>query len=63
MTIEERILEALDEHEGTESFNLPLHPKQSRPALQRLKRKGLAEATQCPDGAWVWFRLHPTTDS
>lgn len=56
-TIEQRVLEELDWHEGTESFNLPLPRTSARTALQRLRRKGLVETARCPDGAWVWFRV------
>lgn len=59
-TIEARILEALDPHEGTEAFNLPATPQQASAALQRLRRKGLAEYERCPDGACVWFRVDGT---
>ena len=60
-TIQTRVLDALDEHEGMESFNLYFNVSgagltQIRSALQALRKKGLAEAVQCPDGAWVWFK-------
>lgn len=58
-SLEERVLEGLDPEEGAERFNLPCTPRQASGALQRLKRKGLVEATQCPDGAWVWFYTGP----
>lgn len=57
MTIEERVLGYLHPTEGTEVFNLPCTRRQAGAALQRLKRKGLAEAALCPDGAWVWFAI------
>lgn len=55
-TIEARILETLDPHEGTEAFNLPATRRQASGALQRLRTKGLVEFERCPDGACVWFR-------
>lgn len=61
VSLEARVLAALDPHEGTESFNLGLAVGPNlwmvRSALQRLRKKGLAEAVRCSDGAWVWFSL------
>lgn len=60
-TIESRIMEVLDDEEGTEAFNMPATPRQASAALQRLQRKGLATPVRCPDGAWVWFSTDPSS--
>lgn len=57
-TLQDRVLDALDEHEGTQSFDMQFVAgctlTQARSALQALRKKGLVGAEQCPDGAWVW---------
>lgn len=53
-TLEQQVLEMLVPDEGSESW---VFSQRQRDALQRLRRKGLAEAVRCPDGQWVWFAL------
>lgn len=60
-SMEERVMRALGE-KGAESFDLRHLAEELEPvrgALQRLRRKGLAEVVRRDDGTWVWVPVVP----